>query len=140
MSNMTEWSSRSRGEVASTLLLKLSERKMITWHEMWQSLQPHHCIVWQWHVFPNRKTFKKWKNDIVIFNGNVLGHAWHTWCKKGTNGKRMSCSLKYVPCMCHMCIFKISDFRTMGLWKWITFFDMHCTWNLVHNWFYCKHC
>ena len=56
------------------------------------------------------------------FNGNVLGHAWHTWCKKCTNGKRMSCSLL----ICHTQMFKSIDFRTMGLiWKWITFFFLY---------------
>ena len=42
----------------------------------------------------------------------------YTWCKIGTNGKRMICSLL----VCHMCIFKLISFRTMGLWIWITFF------------------
>ena len=64
------------------------------------------------------KPLQKVGHDIVIFNGNVLGHAWHTWCKKCTNGKRMSCSLL----ICHTQIFKSIDFRTMGLWIWITFF------------------
>ena len=60
--------------------------------------------------------------DIVIFNGNVLGHAWHIWCKNGTNGKKMSCSLHTG----HIQILKWIDFRTMGLWIWITFFYTHC--------------
>ena len=61
---------------------------------------------------------QKVETDIVIFNGNVLGHAWHTWYKKGTNLKRISCFLL----ICHIQIFKSIDFRTMaGLWKWITF-------------------
>ena len=41
--------------------------------------------------------------------------------KKGTNGKRTSCSLL----IGHMQIFKSIDFRTMGLWKWITFILIH---------------
>ena len=73
---------------------------------------------------PNYENLQKVGHDIVIFSGNVLGHAWQTWCKKGTNGKRMSSSLL----ICHMQIFKSIDFRTMGLWIWITFFfDTHCT-------------
>ena len=60
--NTPEWSSRwYLGEVASILLSKFPERKIITWHEMWQSLQPHHCIVWQWRVHHIRKTCKTWK-------------------------------------------------------------------------------
>ena len=43
-------------------------------------------------------------------NGNDLGHAWHTWCKKGTNGKRMSCSLLTAQIQ----IFKSIYFRTIG--------------------------
>ena len=67
------------------------------WYDMWQSLQQHHCIIWHWWFYPIRKTCtKKVENYIVIFNGNVLGHAWHTWYKKGTNGKRVSCSLLYL--------------------------------------------
>ena len=62
--------------------------------------------------------FRNSTSLIVILNGNVLSHAWHTWYKKGTNGKRMSCSLL----VCHMQILKSIDFRTMGLWKWIIFF------------------
>ena len=68
-------------------------------------------------LLSNCQNLQKVGHDIVIFNGNVLGHAWHTWCKKGTNRKRMSCSSP----ICHMQIFKLFDFRTMGLWIWITF-------------------
>ena len=76
---------------------------------------------------PNYENLQKMGHDIVIFSGNVLGHAWQTWCKPGTNGKRMSCSLL----ICHMQIFKSIDFRTMGLWIWITFFYTHCIGNSV---------
>ena len=74
--------------------------------------------------YPNYQNLQKVGYDIVIFSGNVLGHAahaWHTWCKKGTNGKRMSCSLL----IGYMQMFKSLDFRTMGLWKWITFILIH---------------
>ena len=66
----------------------------------------------------NYQNLQKVGYDIVVFNRNVFGHAWDTWCKNGTNGKRMSCSLL----ISHMQIFKLIDFRTMGLWIWITFF------------------
>ena len=66
----------------------------------------------------NYQNLPKVGYDIVVFNGNVLGHAWHTWCKNGTNRKRMICSLLG----CHMQIFILIYFRTMGLWIWITFF------------------
>ena len=99
---------------------KFSRKEMITsftWHEMRQFQQPHHYTVCQWGFLSNCQNLQKVGHDIVIFNGNVLGHAWHTWCKKGTNRKRMSCSSP----ICHMQIFKSFDFRTMGLWIWITF-------------------
>ena len=67
---------------------------------------------------PNYKNLQKVGHDIVLFNDNVLGHAWHIWCKKGTTGKKMSCSLL----ICHMQIFESFVFRTMALWIWITFF------------------
>ena len=77
---------------------------------------PLHCLAMA--LLFNCQNLQKVGLDIVIFNGNVPGHAWHTWCKKGTNGKRMSCS----SLTCHMHIFKLIDFRTMGIWIWITFF------------------
>ena len=39
----------------------------------------------------------KWHCHLQWHYGNVLGHAWHTWFKKGPNGKRMSCSLRIMP-------------------------------------------
>ena len=111
--------------IASTLLFKFPERKQISSREMWHSLQPQplHCLAMT--RLSNSQNLQKVDNDIVVFNGNVLGHAWHTWYKMGTNGKRMSCSLL----ICHMQIFKLIDSRTMGLWKWnyLPFFDTHCS-------------
>ena len=44
------------------LAVPISRKEMlITWHEMKQSQQPHHCIVWQWRFYPICKTCKKWK-------------------------------------------------------------------------------
>ena len=113
--NTPEWSSRSQGEVASTLLLKFLERK-------WSPAM--RCDNFCSHtsaLFGNDAFIKfvkqKVGHDNVILNGNELGHAWQTWCKNDTNGKRMTCSLL----ICHMQIFKLIDIRTMGLWKWITF-------------------
>ena len=83
-----------------------------------------HCLAMT--LLPNSQNLQKVETDIVIFNGNVLGHAWHTWCKKGTNGKKMSCSLL----ICHMQIFNSIDFRTMGLWKWITFILIHTVYEM----------
>ena len=77
---------------------------------------PLHCLAMT--LLSNCPNLQKVGHDIVIFNGNVLGHAWHTWCNKYTNGRRMSCSLF----ICRTQIFKSIDFRTMGLWIWITFF------------------
>ena len=86
-------------------------------------------------LFSNCPNLQKVGHDIVIFNGNVLGHAWHTWCKKCTNGKKMSCSLL----ICHTQIFKSIDFRTMGLWIWITFFLIRIVLSTVyyHNLVFC---
>ena len=99
---------------------KFSRKEMIpsfTWHEMRQFQQPHHYTVCQWGFYPIVKTCKKWVMTLSSSMAMYLGHAWHTWCKKGTNRKRMSCSSP----ICHMQIFKSFDFRTMGLWIWITF-------------------
>ena len=62
-----------------------------------------HCLAMT--LLSNSQNLQKVETDIVIFNGNVLGHAWHTWCKKGTTGERMSCSLL----VCHMQVFKSID-------------------------------
>ena len=87
-------------------------------------LSTRHSSIWITMTavcHPTYQNLQKLGYDIVIFNGNVLGYAWHIWCKKGTNGKKMSCSLL----IGHMKIFKSIDFRTMGLWKWITFILIH---------------
>ena len=126
MSDTTEWSSRLRGEVGSTLLFKFPDRNKIsshTWDVTFCAASPLHCLAMT--RLSNSQNLQKVENDIVIFNGNVLGHAWHTWYKKGTYKKRMSCSLL----ICHMQIFKSIDFRTMGLWNSLTFF-----WYAVYTW------
>ena len=120
MSNMPERSERAQGEVASTLLFKIFQKRNdhhihLAWDETISAATPLHCL--SMGLLSNCQNLQKVGHDIVIFNGNVLGHAWHTWCKKGTNRKRMSCSSP----ICHMQIFKSFDFRTMGLWIWITF-------------------
>ena len=92
------------------------EKDLLAWDVTFSAATPLHCLAMI--RLSNSQNLQKVDNDIVIFNGNILGHAWHTWYKKGTNGKRMSCSLL----ICHMRIFKLIDFRTMGLCKWITFF------------------
>ena len=99
------------------LVVQISRKEMINWHEMIQL----HCMAMT--LLSNSQNLQKVETDIVIFNGNVLGHAWHTWCKKctTTNGKRMSCS----SLICHLQIFKSIHFINMGLWKWITFILIH---------------
>ena len=72
---------------------------------------------------PNYQNLQKVGHDIVIFSGNVLGRAWQTWRKKGTNEKRTSCSLL----IGYMQIFKLIDFRT--IWVYLNmgyFFHTHC--------------
>ena len=102
----------SQGEVASTFHFQKGND-----HVAISAATPlHNCLAMR--LLSDSQNLQKVGNDIVIFNGNVLGHAWHSWCKKGTNEKRMSCSLL----VCYMRILKLIDFRTMGLWKWITYF------------------
>ena len=92
----------------------------MAWDETISAATPLHCLAMT--LLPNLQNLQNVENDIVIVNGNVLGHAWHTWCKSGINGKKVSCSLL----ICHTKIFKLIDIRTMGLWIWITLFDTHC--------------
>ena len=123
MSNRPERSSSAQGEVASTVLLQFSRKEMITWHEMRQFQQPHHYIVWQWRFYPIVQTCKKWVMTLSSSMAMYSVIAWHTWCKKCTNGKRMSCSLL----ICHTQIFKSIVFRTMSLLNmdYLFFFDTH---------------
>ena len=100
----------------------------LAWVAKSSAASPLHCLAMT--LLANSQNVQKVDNDIVIFNGNLLGQAWHTWCKKGTNRKKMSCSLL----ICHIQICKSIDFRTMCLWKWITFFfNMHCTVDSRYN-------
>ena len=92
------------------------ENYHLAWYVTISAATPLHCLAMT--RLSKSQNLQKVENYIVIFNGNVLGHAWHTWCKKGTNGKRMSCSLL----IWHIQILKLIKFRTMGLWKLITFF------------------
>ena len=101
MSNMPERSERAQGEVASTLLFKIFQKRNdhhihLAWDETISAATPLHCL--SMGLLSNCQNLQKVGHDIVIFNGNVLGHAWHTWCKKGTNRKRMSCSSPYATC------------------------------------------
>ena len=109
---------RRRGK---QFVVQIYRKEMITWHERWQSLQSHHCIVWQRRFYQIRKNLQKLDNYIVISN-NGNGYACHTWCENGTNGKKMSCPSP----ICHTQILILIDIRTMSFWKWITFFDTHC--------------
>ena len=80
-------------QVQCTFLFKFSERKIITslaWDVTISAATPLHCLAMT--RLSKSQNLQKVENYIVIFNGNVLGHAWHTWYKKDTNEKRMSCS------------------------------------------------
>ena len=86
------------------------------WDVAISAATPLHCLAMR--LLSDSQNLQNVGHDIVIFNGNVLGHAWHTWCMKGTNGKRMSCSLL----VRHMRIFKLIDFRKMGFENGLPFF------------------
>ena len=57
----------------------------------------YQCQHLQRSSIPTIPKLAKKGHDIVIFNGNVLGHALHTWCKKDTIGKKMSLLFTYKP-------------------------------------------
>ena len=100
------WSSGSQWEVASTLSFKCPERK---WSPGMRSGNLcSHTIALLGNVFFIRftKLAKSGKSSMAMYS---VMHG-HSWCKNGTNGKRMSCSIL----VCHMRIFKLINFRTMG--------------------------
>ena len=78
--------------VASTLLFKIFQKgndHLDSPGMRWDNFSSHTIMITlscQWGFYPIVKTCKKC-HDIVIFNGNVLGHAWIPECKKGTNRK-----------------------------------------------------
>ena len=103
------------------LVVQISRKEIVNLHEMWHSLQRSGTIaLFGNDAFIHSQNSQKVETDIVIFNGNVLGHVGHAWCKKGTSSKKINCSLL----ICHMQI-KSIDFRTMDLWKCITFILIH---------------
>ena len=67
---------------------------------------------------PFNKTCKKW--DMTLSSSMAMYSVMRDilWCKNDTYGKKISCSLH----TSHIQILKWIDFRTMGLWIWITFF------------------
>ena len=89
-------------------VVKLAKSR--TWHCHW------YCH-WTWHC--HRHWYCHWQCHC---HGNILVHAWKIR-RKSTNGQRISCSLL----ISHIQIFQSTDLKTMGIWKWITFFDTHCT-------------
>ena len=102
---------------------------------LWQSLQLHHCIVWQFDAF-------------IQFAKLAQRGKWHyhlQWqctrscvtymMQEGTNGKRMSCPLLIY----HIQISKLIDFRTMDLWKLITFFKIRTACITQYTWPFLTH-
>ena len=124
MSNTTKWSSRSWGEVASTLLFKFPERKKISVHEMWHSLQPHHCIVWQWRIYPIRKTCKKW---IMTLSSSM---AMYSVMRDIHDTRRVPMERGWVALYLYATC-KYSNSLTLEQWAFENglpfFFDMHCS-------------
>ena len=54
----------------------------------WDNFSSHTITLFGNDAFIQLSKLAKVGHDIAIFNGNVLGHAWQTWCKRGTNGYR----------------------------------------------------
>ena len=80
---------------------------------------------------PNYQYLQKVGYDIVIFNCNVLGHAWHTWCKNLEGYQWKEDELLFT---CRLNANIQIDFRTMGLWIWITFF-WYALYNTNGDWY-----
>ena len=63
--------------ITKTVKCNFSVSCFITSHSsIWITNDCIHCSL--------ASQYQNWQKvgyDIVIFNGNVLGHAWHTWCK-----------------------------------------------------------
>ena len=100
------------------LVVEIFRKEMITCHEMWQSLQPHHCTVWQWRFYQICKTCKKW--DMTLSSWMAMNSVMHD----RHDARMVPIERRWVALyfnICHMQIFKLIDIKTMGLWKWITF-------------------
>ena len=58
------------------LVVQISRKEMINWHEMTVTISVAiqlHCMAMT--LLSNSPNLQKVETDIVIFNGNVLGHA-----------------------------------------------------------------
>ena len=95
-----------------------SRKEMITRHEMRQFQQPHHYTVCQWRFYPIVKTCKKW---VMTLSSSM---AMYSVMRDIPDARKVPIERGWVALLliCHMQIFKSFDFRTMGLWIWITFF------------------
>ena len=114
---MNERSSRSHGEVASTLLFQVPERKWSHGMKL-NHLSSHTIALFGNYTFIQfAKRAKTGKTTLSSSMAMYLVIAWHTWCQEGYQWKEDE--LLFI---CYMQIFKSIDIRTMGLGIWITSF------------------
>ena len=99
----------------------LKGNDQMAWDDKLWATIPLLCLAMT--LLSNLQHLQKVGHDIVIFNGNVLSHAWHTWCKTGTSEKRMSCSFLIYATS------KYSNQLTLEQWAFengLPFFYTHC--------------
>ena len=77
----------------------------MTWDETISVVTPLHCLAMT--LLSNLQNLQKVENDIVIFNGNVLGHAWQSWYQ----WKKDELLFTYMHATC-----KYSDQFTLERW------------------------
>ena len=123
MSNTPEWSSRSQGKVASTLF-KFPKRKWSHGMRCYNLCSRTNALFGNDAFIQFEKLAKcgKWHCHLQWSGVTYIMYMKHG-CKKVTNGKKMRCSLL----ICHMQIFKSIEFTIIGILKWCTFFDTHCS-------------
>ena len=110
-----------KGEVASTLLFQNFPERKWSPHSpgmRWDNFSSHnHYTVCQWGFYPIVKTCKKW---VMTLSSSM---AMYSVMRDIPDARKVPIERGWVALspICHMQIFKSFDFRTMGLWIWITF-------------------
>ena len=122
MSYMPECDPQDHKEKLQAPCLQISRKEMITWYEMWQSLQPHHCIVWQWGFYPIHKTCKMW--DMTFSSSMTMYSVMHDI----HDARRVQMEIGWVNLYLYATC-EYSNQLTLEQWafeNWLPLFYTHC--------------
>ena len=125
MSNTMILKITRRGCKYPVVQISRKEKDLLAWDVAFPAATPMYCLAMtpKWRVYAICKTCKKW---IMALSSSM---AMYSVMRDIHNTRR-------VPLERRLLIYKSIDFRTMGLWKWITIFialyDWICTYFCTH--------